>query len=266
MTEESSVDFRRPAPLREGEVVLLRQREGLSYLVPLAAKPTAIEGIGVVDLGPVIGRDPGTMLPWAGASFRVLRPSLADLLGHLRRRAQIVTPKDAMYLLYLAGVGPGARVAEAGSGSGALTIVLAHAVGPDGRVVSFDRRADFLANARHNVAAAGFADRVEFLERDVQASGLDGGPFDAAILDLPEPWSVVPSARANVRAGGRVATYTPTYNQLERTVRAFRSERFEEIRSVELLERALHVGEGGTRPDFDMLGHTGFLTGARRME
>jgi tRNA (adenine57-N1/adenine58-N1)-methyltransferase catalytic subunit len=264
MTDESTVSPR-VAPLREGEMVLLRQREGLSYLVPLASQPTAIEGIGVVDLGPLVGAPPGTELAWAGASFRVLRPSLSDLLGHLRRRAQIITPKDAMYLLYLAGIGPEACVAEAGSGSGALTIVLAHAVGRGGRVVSFDRRADFLATARRNVAAAGFADRVEFRERDVQAAGLDGGPFDAAVLDLPEPWSVLPSARAVVRVGGRVATYTPTYNQLERTVRALKTERFEEIRSVELLERALHVGEGGTRPEFDMLGHTGFLTGARRM-
>jgi tRNA (adenine57-N1/adenine58-N1)-methyltransferase len=252
--------------LREGEVVLLRQREGLSYLVPLTPQPTAIEGIGVVDLGPLVGALPGSELAWAGASFRALRPSLSDLLAHLRRRAQIVTPKDAMHLVYLGGVGPESRVAEAGSGSGALTIVLAHAVGSRGRVVSFDRRADFLATARRNVAAAGFADRVEFRERDVQVDGLEGGPYDAAVLDLPEPWSVLPSARSVLRLGGRVATYTPTYNQLERTVRSLKSERFEEIRSVELLERALHVGEGGTRPEFDMLGHTGFLTGARRVE
>jgi tRNA (adenine57-N1/adenine58-N1)-methyltransferase len=265
MTDESTA-FPRAAPLREGEMVLLRQREGLSYLVPLASRPTAIEGIGVVDLAPLIGADPGAVLAWAGASFHALRPSLSDLLGHLRRRAQIVTPKDAMYLLYLGGIGPNAYVAEAGSGSGALTIVLAHTVGSRGRGLTIDRRVDFIATARRNVAAAGFAERVEFRERDVQVAGLEGGPFDAAVLDLPEPWNVLPSAKVELRVGGHVATYTPTYNQLERTVRALKSERFEEIRSVELLERALHVGEGGTRPEFDMLGHTGFLTGARRTE
>ena len=252
------------APLQQGEVVVLRQREGISYLVALRPEPQTIEGVGVVDLRPLIGAPPGTAVTWAGASFRATRPALPDLLGHLRRKAQIVTPKDAMYLLYLAGVGPGHHVAEAGSGSGALTTVLAYSVGTEGHVVSFDRRGEFLDVARRNVAAAGLADRVEFHERDVQSAGIEGGPFDAIVLDLPEPWSVIPSARSCLRAGGRVAVYTPTYNQLERAVHALRSERFEEVRSVELLERALHVGEGGTRPDFDMLGHTGFLSGARK--
>ena len=263
MTKETAAHAH-VAPLREGEVVVLRQREGISYLIALKPEPTTIEGAGVVDLRPLIGAAPGTVLAWAGASFRATRPTLPDLLGHLRRKAQIVTPKDAMYLLYLAGVGPGGHVAEAGSGSGALTTVLAYAVGPEGRVDSFDRRAEFLEVARRNVVAAGCAERVEFHERDVQATGIDGGPFDAVVLDLPEPWSVLPSARDCLGAGGRVAVYTPTYNQLERTVRALRAEHFEEVRSLELLERALHVGDGGTRPDFDMLGHTGFLSGARK--
>ncbi|MCI4319604.1 MAG: tRNA (adenine-N1)-methyltransferase [Thermoplasmata archaeon] len=263
MTEETAA--RAPvAPFRDGEVVVLRQREGISYLVALRPEPSTIEGVGVVDLRPLIGATPGTVLTWAGASFKATRPSLPDLLGHLRRKAQIVTPKDAMTLLYLAGIGPGSHVAEAGSGSGALTTVLAYAVGREGRVLSFDRRPEFLDVARKNVAAAGLADRVEFRERDVQGQGIEGGPFDAVVLDLPEPWSVIPSVRAGLRAGGRVAVYTPTYNQLERAVRALRTERFEEIRSLELLERSLHVGEGGTRPDFDMLGHTGFLSGGRK--
>jgi tRNA (adenine57-N1/adenine58-N1)-methyltransferase len=263
MTEESAA--RAPvAAFREGEVVVLRQREGISYLVALRSEPTTIEGVGVIDLRPLIGAAPGSVLTWAGSSFSATRPGLPDLLGHLRRKAQIVTPKDAMYLLYLGGVGPGSHVAEAGSGSGALTTVLAYAVGTEGRVVSYDRRAEFLEVARRNVAAAGLDGRVEFCERDVQVSGIDGGPFDAVVLDLPEPWSVIPSVRTGLRAGGRVAVYTPTYNQLERAVRALRTERFGEIRSLELLERALHVGDGGTRPDFDMLGHTGFLSGARK--
>jgi len=182
----------------------------------------------------------------------------------LRRRAQIVTPKDAAYLVYLTGIGPGSRVAEAGSGSGALTLVLAHFVGREGRVVSCDRRADFLTVARGNLESSGLLDRVEFHERDVAVAGFPGGEFDAVVLDLPEPWAVAPGARAALRIGGYVATYTPTYNQLERTVRSLREHGFTEVRSVEILERALHVGEGGTRPEFEMLGHTGFLTVGRK--
>ncbi len=252
-------------PFVEGEPVLLRRREGDALLLRVAREPQTIEGVGVVDLSGQVGQPPGSTVEWAGTSYVVLRPSLADLLAHLRRRAQIVTPKDALYLLYLADVRPGAHVAEAGAGSGALTVVLAWAAGETGRVVSYDRRPDFLGVARRNVAQAGLDGRVRFVERDVAASGFDADGFDGVVLDLPEPWAVLPAARAALVPGGSVATYTPTYNQLERTVRALRASGFEEVRSVELLERSLHVGEGGTRPEFDMLGHTGFLTGARRV-
>lgn len=250
--------------LREGEVVVLRGPGGMSVLLELRPGTTEIPGRGVVDLSRTIGQAAGTDLAWAGATYQVDRPGLADFLAHLRRRAQIVTPKDAMYLLYLAGVGPGSHVAEAGSGSGALTTVLAYAVGESGRVESFERREDFLDVAQQNVASAGLSGRVRFHRGDVASDGLGTGPFDAVVLDLPEPWSVLPHAKRSLRAGGRLATYTPTYNQLERTVRALREHGFQDVRSLELIERELHVGEGGTRPAFDMLGHTGFLSGGRR--
>jgi tRNA (adenine57-N1/adenine58-N1)-methyltransferase len=252
-------------PLTEGEPVLVRRKEGDAYLLALQRGPVTIEGRGVLDLTTLIGQAPGSALTWAGASYRVLRPSLSDLLAHLKRRAQIVTPKDAQYLLYLAGVGPGARVAEAGAGSGALTTVLAWAVGREGRVHSFDRRADFLKVAQRNVGAGGLAARVEFTERDVALHGFGLDDLDSMVLDLPEPWTVLPHARMALRVGGFVATYVPTYNQLEQTVRTMRTEGLEEVRAVELLERALHVGDGGTRPEFEMLGHTGFLAAARRV-
>jgi len=246
--------------------VLLRRGEGDSLLVRVLRGPQTIEGRGVIDLTSEIGRAAGGTISWAGASFRLVRPSLSDLLVHLRRKAQIVIPKDAQQLLFVAGVGPGGRVAEAGSGSGALTTVLAHAVGPTGRVYSFDRRADFLDLARRNVAFAGLAERVEFRGRDVATDGFDEADLDSVILDLPEPWAVAAAARTALKVGGFLAVYVPTYNQVEQAVRAMRRERFEEVRALELIERAIHVGEGGTRPDFDMLGHTGFLAAGRRVD
>lgn len=253
-------------PFSEGELVLLRRSERESLLLPLRAGPQAIEGRGVIDLSDRIGSVPGSAIEWAGATYRLFRPTLSDRLDHLRRKAQIVTPKDAQHLLYLAGVAPGDRVAEAGSGSGSLTLFLAHAVGPSGRVVSYDRREDFLRVARANVAASGFSARVEFRERDVQLDGFDPEGFDAILLDLAEPWAVLDSAISALGPGGRLCAYTPTYNQLERTVQAMRSSGLEEVESVELLERALHVGAQGTRPEFDMLGHTGFLSRGRRVK
>jgi tRNA (adenine57-N1/adenine58-N1)-methyltransferase len=245
-------------------VIVWRNSE--SYLLNLLPGVQSVEGRGVIDLSPVIGKSPGATVEWAGVRFRVLRPTLSDFLFHLKRTAQIITPKDAQYLLFLAGVKPGGQVAEAGTGSGALTTVLAWAVGPEGRVLSYDRRAEYLSHARENLMRYGLADRVQFCLRDVAQEGLDSEPLESIVLDLAEPWAVIPKIRGALETGGQIASFSPTYNQLEQTVRTLRSEGFGEIRSVELLERALHVGEGGTRPEFEMLGHTGFLTGARRVE
>lgn len=250
---------------KEGETAALKRPGEPALLVRVVSGPQTIGNHAVLDLGGQVGHPPGEEVHWLGSNYRLLRPSLADLFGSLRRGAQIVTPKDAAQLLYLAAVSPGATVAEAGSGSGALTIALAHAVGPQGRVLSFDRRADFLEDARRNVARAGLSDRVTFRERDVARDGLDAVDLDSIVLDLPEPWEVLASAHAALRIGGAIATYTPTYNQLERTVRALRSAGFDEVRALELIERPIHVGEGGTRPEFDMLGHTAFLAAGRRV-
>jgi tRNA (adenine57-N1/adenine58-N1)-methyltransferase catalytic subunit len=250
---------------KEGDIVALKAPGRPAILISLARGPVRLGQDGVIDLTAQIGMAPGEAVVWLDASYRVLRPSLSDLFASLRRGAQIVTPKDAAQILFLAGVGPGDHVVEAGAGSGALTIALAHAVGSQGRVTSYDRRADFLEAARANVARSGLADRVTFRERDVARDGLDVSGADSVVLDLPEPWSVLASAHSALRLGGYVATYTPTYNQLERTVQELRRQDFDEVRAVEVLERGMHVGDGGTRPAFEMLGHTGFLACGRRL-
>jgi len=253
-------------PWSEGETVALKRPGAAAILVRVARGPQKIGNEGVLDLTELLGTDPGRPVVWLGTTYHALRPSLSDLLGAVRRGAQIVTAKDAAQLVSLAGVEPGGRVAEAGAGSGALTVVLAFAVGPSGRVFSYDRRDDFLEAARANVRRAGFESRVSFRLRDVAEHGLDEDSLSSVVLDLPEPWAVLASAHARLRVGGYVATYTPTYNQLERTVRALREHGFDEVRALEVIERGIHVGEGGTRPEFEMLGHTGFLAAGRRVD
>lgn len=250
----------------EGDRAVLVRAGVPPILLSVARGPQTIGGEGVVDVSGEVGRPPGRTVVWLGTTYRLVRPSLSDLLATLKRGAQIVTPKDAAYLAYLGGVAPGSRVAEAGAGSGALTIALALAVGPAGRVTSFERRADFLEAARRNVARAGLGDRVTFVERDVVREGLGPDRVSSVVLDLPEPWEVVASAKEVLVPGGYCATYTPTYNQLERTVKALRAAGFDGVRAVELLERPIHVGESGTRPEFEMLGHTGFLAGGRKVD
>ncbi len=250
----------------EGDPAVLARPGRAPLLVRIARGPQPVGDEGVVDLSAEIGAVPGRSVEWSGTSYRLLRPSLSDLLVSIRRGAQIVTAKDAARLVSLAGIGPGSSVAEAGAGSGALTVALAFAVGREGHVNSYDRRSDFLAAAKANVVRSGLSDRVSFRERDVARDGFDVEELDSVVLDLPEPWEVLAAARSALRPGGYAATYTPTYNQLERTVRTFRDLDFEGVRALEVIERGLHVGEGGTRPEFEGLGFTGFLASGRRID
>lgn len=254
----------RRRPFREGESVLLYRKGERSLPVLLARGPQRLGNSGIVDLTSAIGQEEGASLAVAGTEYTLLRPTLRDLYLTWPRATQIITPKDAAYLLYLGDIGPGALVLEAGTGSGLLTLFLTHAVGPEGRVVSYDRRPEHQRVARENLERSGMAGRVTLKAGDA-AAGFEETDVDAVVLDVPEPWTLLVSAVRALRVGGSLVTYSPTYNQLERTVRALREGPFGEVYSVELLERPLHVGEGGTRPSFEMLGHTGFLTGARKV-
>jgi tRNA (adenine57-N1/adenine58-N1)-methyltransferase catalytic subunit len=249
----------------EGDVAALARAGEASVVLRLRRTPQSVGDRGVLDLSGELGRPPGGEVEWLGRRYRLVRPSLGDLLGSLARGPQIVTPKDAFHLAYLAGVQPGRSVAEAGTGSGALTIVLATLVGPTGRVTSYEKRPEFLGAARANLERAGVADRVRLVLRDVAVEGIDATGLTSVLLDLPEPWEVVRSAEAALVPGGYLATYTPTYNQLERAVRTLREAGLGDVRALELLERPIQVGDGGTRPASEMLGHTGFLAAGRKV-
>ena len=251
-------------PFKEGDSALLRSERGDSYLVRIGQGTIVLDGRAVVDLSGTVGAREGSGIDVGGRRHVLLRPSLADLASQLRRRAQIITPKDALALLYLADVGPGRRVAEAGSGSGGLTLFLAHAIGPEGRVLSFDIREDHQRIAKENIERAGLMERVLFRTGDVR-KGVGEMDLDAWLLDLPDPWEAVGPLLPSLRVGGHLAAYVPTYNQLERTIREMRSRGLVDVRAEEVLERGLHVGEGGTRPETEMLGHTGFLAAGRKV-
>ena len=251
---------------REGDALVLKRVGEPPLLLRLDRGPIRLGDAGLIDLTSLLGSPPGGSIDWLGTQYRALRPSLSDLFATMTRGAQIITPKDGARILSLASIAPGDRIGEAGSGSGALTIALAFAVGPSGMVLSLDRRAEAMRLAKANVERAGLGPRVRWVEGDVVKSGWPEEHLDAIVLDLPEPWAALaPSYRA-VRTGAWMVAYTPTYNQLERTVRTMREIGLDEVQALEVIERALHVGEGGTRPSFDMLGHTGFLSAGRRVD
>ena len=242
--------------------VVLLDKRGRKWLVALEGDTVSVRGLGVLKIEK-LRTSIGDAITIGGESLLVLRPSARDLAETLSRKAQIITAKDVALLLYYADVKPGDFVVEAGSGSGAVTVALARAVGESGRVVSYDIREDFLAVARENVRRAGLSDRVEFRQGDVRIE-IDAGA-DAVILDMLDPWNAVHAAHKALKPCGHLATYSPNMEQVKETVLMMQKLPFIEVRTVELLERELEVREQGVRPAFASLGHTGYLTVARKV-
>ncbi|MFI5324246.1 MAG: tRNA (adenine-N1)-methyltransferase, partial [Thermodesulfobacteriota bacterium] len=195
--------------------------------------------------------------------FILIETTIEDMKMKVKRFTQIIYPKDAALIILKTGIGPGMRVIECGAGSGSLTIALANAVAPSGMVYTYDRSEKFMENARKNVQYAGFAPFVEFKLREA-SDGFDEVDVDVVVLDLPSPWDGIASASCALRGSGRIASLSPTYNQVERCVEVLGEEGFVLIETVEVLVRNIRVSTGKTRPMDRMVSHTGFLTFGRK--
>lgn len=251
------------ATIRAGDDVVLWSEDRPRRILRVRDGTHRVPGLGVVNLSSLVGQEWGSTLRLGDVQYRLLAPRLPDRLALLERGAQIVLPKDASRIVFECGLNAGARVLEAGVGSGALTLALAHAVAPNGRVYAYDNREDHLRHGKANVAAAGLDPVVEFRVGDVTKRIEERG-LDAVVLDLPEPDAVVPHAHAALAPSGVFAAYSPLVVQVERTVQALRSAGFVAVRALELLERGWTVHDRGSRPDTNMLAHTGFLVFGRR--
>ncbi len=186
-----------------------------------------------------------------------------DAVLEMPRKSGIVYPKDAAHLLAWADIGPGLRVLESGVGSGALTLVLLRAVGEHGQVIGYDLRRDFLELALSNVRAHTTSTDLLLRERDIY-SGIVDDELDRVVLDLPEPWRVLPHLEGKLRQGGWVAAYNPSILQVSQFVDALRARgTFVQIQTNEVLVRGWHISGQAVRPEHAMVGHTGFVTVAR---
>lgn len=248
--------------MRTDRVVLL-EPSGAKHIVELDRDMVKVPGVGVVradSLRASIGRRKTI----GGRSFLVLTPTMRDDLGGLRRRAQIIGPKDIPALLWNCDLKAGDFVVEVGAGSGSLTLALAQAIGPGGRVVTYDLRRDFLEVARKNVASVGLEGRVEFKIGDARTE-ISERDADAVVLDIPDPWDAVRASAEALRPCGTFASFSPNAEQVNLTVKALRTATFVEVRSMEIIEREIVAQESGTRPSFAPLGHTGYMTFARKV-
>jgi tRNA (adenine57-N1/adenine58-N1)-methyltransferase len=211
-------------------------------------------------------------IPWGsqvfshiGAPFFLLQPSLADLLLNIPRNTQILYPKDIGFILITMGIGPGARVLEAGTGSGSMTTALAFSVGPQGRVISYEQRPEFQKLAQKNLTRLGLADRVDFKLRDIQ-EGFDEENVDAFFLDVQNPYDYIPQVRAALKPGGYFSSLVPTFNQMQELLNSLRRNKFAFVEVCEVLLRYYKPEPARIRPTDRMVAHTGFLVFARRIE
>jgi tRNA (adenine57-N1/adenine58-N1)-methyltransferase len=250
-----------------GERVLLIDSRGRNYLITLSAGAAFHFHRGIVDHDHLIGAfDGARVTSTQGESLIALKPTLSEFVLKMPRGAQVVYPKDLAAILVQADIFPGARVIEAGAGSGALTIALLRAVGPDGYLTTYEVREDFAATARDNIEA--FLGKVENLELKVADiyDGISEGEVDRVVLDLPEPWRAVAPAAEALREGGALAAYMPTVVQVQALAAALEDDiRWALVKTTETLVRSWHVRGRSVRPDHRMVAHTGFITTARRV-
>ena len=250
---------------QEGDLVLLIAGNRHQFIVRLKQGGELQTHKGIIRFDNLIGQPLGReVCSHLGHPFLVLEPSLHDLIKKIRRSTQIMFPKDIGYLLIKMNIGSGSRVVEAGTGSGGLTMGLARAVSPTGRVFSYEIRPDSIALARKNLIHAGLLEWVELKERDI-AQGFDEEDAEALFLDVRSPWDYLAQAWATLKGGGFFGAILPTTNQVSRLIRALPASGFGVVEVEELLLRPYKAVPDRLRPADRLVAHTGYLVFARKL-
>lgn len=250
--------------IKEGDNILLYLNKRRSYLVKVEKSKSFHTHKGYIQFDSLIGRRYGTCLPSSlGVEFVVLKPTIRDFVFKSQRKTQIMYPKDIALAVMFSGIGPGSRVVEAGTGAGALTAALAFYIRPSGRVYSYEVRPEFQEVALKNLRKAQVERYVELKGKDVTL-GIEEKNVDAVILDLATPWLVVSHAYSALKGSGSLVSFSPTIDQVVKTVEALEENGFVDVDTFECIMRTMQVARGKTRPETLMTGHTGYLTYARK--
>lgn len=267
MISPTGADKRR-GPLRAGEQVQLTDPKGRQHLLMLRDGANFHTHRGLLAHDAIIGLDEGSVVVSAGSTpYVVFRPLLPDYVLAMPRGAAVVYPKDSAQIIGLGDIYPGARVVEAGAGSGALSCALLHAVGDGGFVSSYERREEFADVARKNVERffGGPHPSWKLTVGDLRLA-ITETDVDRVVLDMLAPWEVLDAVSNALRPGGVIICYVATTTQLSRTVEGLREiGTFAEPAPFESFLRGWHVEGLAVRPDHRMVGHTGFLVTARKM-
>lgn len=249
-----------------GDKVLLIDSKQRRYLIELVAGGEFHSHAGFVAHAEIEGRNEGCRLQSTrGARYIAVRPTLEDFVLEMPRGAQVIYPKDLAPICMLADIGPGMRVLESGVGSGALSMTMLRY---GAEILGYELREDFARRAQSNVRSflgASASSRYQVELRDCY-EGIDETNVDRVVLDLPEPWRVVPHAEKAMRPGGILVAYTPSITQAVQTRQALAHSRWTGTRTLEVLHRGWYIEGAAVRPDHRMVAHTGFLTVGRLLE
>ena len=260
---------RRTGPFAAGDRVQLTDAKGRHYTMILKSGGEFHTHRGIVAHDSVIDSPEGSVVKATnGDAFLVLRPLLIDYVMSMPRGAQVIYPKDAAQIIHEGDIFPGATVLEAGAGSGALTCSLLRAVGPAGRVISYEVRDDHAEHALRNVETffGQRPDTWDLVIGDVAESDLAEAAVDRVVLDMLAPWEVLDAVARMLVPGGVLVIYVATVTQLSRVVEALREQQcWTEPRSWETMQRGWNVVGLAVRPQHNMRGHTAFLVSARRL-
>jgi tRNA (adenine57-N1/adenine58-N1)-methyltransferase len=251
------------AQFNYGDKVLLIDGKQRRYLITLAEGAEFHSHAGFVSHSEIAGRPEGRRVQSTkGARYIALRPTLEDFVVEMPRGAQVIYPKDLAPICMLADIGPGVRVLESGVGSGALSMTMLRY---GAHITGYELREDFANRAVTNVRS--FLGEEALQRYDVQVrdcyEGIDATDIDRVVLDLPEPWQVVPHAQRVMRPGGILVAYTPSITQAAQTREALANPSWTGTRTLEVLHRGWYIEGMAVRPDHRMVAHTGFLTVGR---
>jgi len=249
-----------------GEMVLLTSQKGKTWLVR-AGEGSFSCHLGNVDLNDVVGREEGEWLETTqGAKVFFFRPSLTDYIFKLKRKTQIIYPKDIGAFLVYGDVRPGDVVLESGIGSGALTLALLRAVGPEGKVVSVEKRPEFAQLARRHIERffGGPPLNHELVVGDIKSVPVRC-TADRVVLDVPEPWHAVGPVSEHLRTGGLLLSWSPNVGQVQLVYKELKAHGYANVTTFELLKRNWKIDERRARPEDRMVAHTGFITVAKKI-
>ena len=246
-----------------GDKAVMLDSKMRRYLITLQEGGEFHTHVGFVPHADIVGRpEGGVVFATKGAKYRALRPTMEDFVLQMPRGAQVIYPKDLAPICMIADIGPGDRVFETGLGSGALSMTMLRY---GAHILGYEIREDFLNRARTNVREFLGAEPLERYDTHLRDAyeGIDATDLDKVVLDLPEPWQVIPHAERALRAGGILVAYTPSILQAVRVREAMPASRWIETRTLEVLHRGWHIEGQAVRPDHRMVAHTAFLTVGR---